>query len=74
MIVTWRDAFFEYEQSSTERSVEDYIVRTAGYLIAEDELFVSIAGEILPDDRGFRAVTHIPRRFLLDVDLPPATG
>ena len=31
-----------------------------GFLVGETPRIVSLAQEILPDDDGFRAVTHIP--------------
>lgn len=57
--VTWRDAFFDFEYGDEGRRA-DYLVETTGYLIAEDELFVSLAQERLPEGDGHRAITNIP--------------
>lgn len=60
VLVTWHDAFFDFDQAAAEDCRPDYLVRTVGYLVHEGPRFVSIAQEILPDGDGFRAVTHIP--------------
>jgi hypothetical protein len=59
--VIWRDAFFDFDQKSSDDSRSDYLVHTVGFLVAEGQAFISLAQEVLPDDEGFRAVTHIPR-------------
>jgi hypothetical protein len=61
VLVIWRDAFFDFDQKSAEDFRSDYLVRTVGFLIAEGQTFLSLAQEVLPDDEGYRAVTHIPR-------------
>jgi hypothetical protein len=60
ILVIWRDAFFDFDQSDAEDVRPDYLVHTVGFLVAEGPRFVSLAQEILPDGDGFRAVTHIP--------------
>ena len=60
VLVIWRDAYFDFEQRDVEDSRPDYLVHTAGFLLSEGPRFVSLAQEILPDDDGYRAVTHIP--------------
>jgi len=60
VLVIWRDAFFDFDQSDAEDIRPDYLVHTVGFLVAEGPRFVSLAQEILPDGDGFRAVTHIP--------------
>ena len=60
VLVIWRDAFFDFDQSDAEDVRPDYLVHTVGFLVAEGPRFVSLAQEILPDGDGFRAVTHIP--------------
>ena len=60
VLVEWHDAWFDADQSAPEDCRADYVVRTVGFLVAEGPRFLSIAHEILPDDDGFRAVTHIP--------------
>ena len=60
VLVIWRDAFFDFEESDPQDCRTDYLVRTVGFLVNEGPRFLSIAQEILPDGDGFRAVTHIP--------------
>jgi hypothetical protein len=60
VLVTWHDAWFDFEESDPEDCRPDYLVRTVGFLVNEGPRFLSIAQEILPDGDGFRAVTHIP--------------
>jgi len=59
VLIRWRDAHHEFEQDTSDRPQEDFIVETIGYLIARDELFISVAQERLPDGR-YRGVTHLP--------------
>ena len=59
-LVIWRDAFFDFDQTSAEDIRPDYLVHTVGFLLAQGPTFVSLAQEVLPDGDGFRAVTHIP--------------
>jgi hypothetical protein len=60
VLVTWHDAWFDFEEADPEDCRSDYLVRTVGFLVNEGPRFLSIAQEILPDGDGFRAVTHIP--------------
>ena len=60
VLVIWRDAFFDFDQSDAEDIRPDYLVHTVGFLLAQGPKFVSLAQEVLPDGDGFRAVTHIP--------------
>jgi hypothetical protein len=60
VLVEWHDAWFDADQSGPEDCRADYLVRTVGFLVGEGPRFLSIAHEVLPDDDGFRAVTHIP--------------
>lgn len=60
VLVTWRDAWFDFEEPDPEDVRADYLVNTVGYLVRRDPRFVSVAQELLPDGDGFRAVTHIP--------------
>lgn len=66
LLVRWRDSYFDFEAKDAERDLEDYIVETCGLEIARDDLFVSLAQEALPDERGWRAVTHIARVTIQD--------
>ena len=61
VLVIWRDAFFDFDQKSTEDFRSEYLVHTVGFLVADGPTFISLAQEVLPDDEGYRAVTHIPR-------------
>jgi hypothetical protein len=60
VLVTWRDAWFDFEEADPEDAREDYLVSTVGFLVRQGPRFVSVAQEVLPDGDGFRAVTHIP--------------
>jgi hypothetical protein len=60
VLVTWRDAWFDFDAPDPEEARPDYLVQTVGFLVREGPRFVSIAQELLPDGDGFRAVTHIP--------------
>jgi hypothetical protein len=61
VLVIWRDAFFDFDQKSSDDFRSEYLVHTVGFLVAEGQTFISLAQEVLPDDEGFRAVTHIPQ-------------
>lgn len=60
VLVIWRDAWFDFEESDADDARSDYLVTTVGFLVRRGPRFVSIAQEILPDGDGFRAITHIP--------------
>ena len=60
VLVTWRDAWFDFDEPDPQDARADYLVNTAGYLVKRGPRFVSVAQEVLPDGDGFRAVTHIP--------------
>ena len=60
VLVTWRDAWFDFDEPDPEDVRADYLVNTVGYLVRSGPRFVSVAQEVLPDGDGFRAVTHIP--------------
>jgi hypothetical protein len=59
-LVVWRDAFFDFDRKPDEETRPDYLVQTVGFVLADGPTFISLAQEVLPDDDGFRAVTHIP--------------
>jgi hypothetical protein len=67
VMVTWRDAFFDFDQSTVADFRTDYLVHTVGFLVADGPTFVSLAQEVLPDDEGYRAVTHIPRAVVEEI-------
>ncbi|MGH2680796.1 MAG: hypothetical protein ACRDG8_10020 [Actinomycetota bacterium] len=60
VLVTWRDAWFDFDEPDPEDARADYLVTTVGFLVRRGPRFVSVAQELLPDGDGFRAVTHIP--------------
>lgn len=60
VLVEWHDAWFDFDLAAAEERRPDYVVRTVGFLVAEDPRFLSLAQEVLPEGEGFRAVTHIP--------------
>lgn len=64
VLCLWHDAFFDFQASDLDDCRDDYVVRTVGYLVNEGPRFLSIAQELLPDEDGFRAVTHIPRSIV----------
>ena len=64
VLVTWHDAWFDFDQTDPEDCRPDYLVRTVGFLVSDGARFVSVAQEVLPDGDGFRAVTHIPRSII----------
>jgi hypothetical protein len=52
--VLWRDSYFDFEGDGAARP--DCLVTTVGHLVADGPIFLSIAGERLPDGT-FRAIT-----------------
>jgi len=61
VIVTWRDAYFDFERSGGIDERDDYLVETMGWADpSEAGPFLSIVAERLPSEDGERAVTHIP--------------
>ena len=64
VMVTWRDAYFDFDQPGAEDQRPDYLVHTVGFLLNDGAKFISLAQEILPDGDGYRAVTHIPRSIV----------
>ncbi len=76
VLVIWRDAFFDFDQSDPDDIRPDYLVHTMGFLLAQGPKFISLAQEVLPDGDGYRAVTHIPlsiveRIIALDIEASP---
>ena len=71
VLVRWHDAWFDADvPEGGYRS--DYLVQTVGWLVRQDETWTSIAAELLPDDDGVRAITHIRKSSIVDVtDLVP---
>jgi hypothetical protein len=67
VLVTWQDAWADSEQHERAEWRSDYLVRTTGFLVRDEPDLLSIAQEILPEEDGFRAVTHIPRGMIASV-------
>lgn len=63
--VVWRDAFHEFDVSDIEDLRDEYEVHTIGFLLAEDDKWVTIAQEILPDGNGYRGVSRIPQKIVI---------
>lgn len=61
VMVRWLDAWFDFDLRDVNDIEDDYFVTTVGFLIDDEGLIYSLAQEILPNDDGFRAVTHIPK-------------
>jgi hypothetical protein len=77
VLVTWRDAWFDFDEPDPEDVRAEYLVSTVGFLVRQGPRFVSVAQEILPDGDGFRAVTHIPVAVVQTISLlqgPDETG
>jgi hypothetical protein len=62
VLVTWRDAWFTLDE---EPPRADYQVRTVGWVVDTDDIWIRVAAEKLPDDDGYRAITSIPRALVL---------
>lgn len=60
LTVDWRDAHHDFDSESGRLPYDDYIVRTVGQYLSHNNLFLSMAMEILPEASGYRGVTHIP--------------
>lgn len=69
VLVTWHDAWFDFDQTGPDDCRPDYLVRTVGFLVSDGSRFVSVAQEVLPDGDGFRAVTHIPRSIIESITM-----
>lgn len=67
VLVSWHDAWFDFEEADPQACRADYLVRTIGFLVLRGPRFLSIAQEVLPDGDGFRAVTHIPISIVEEV-------
>jgi len=63
VLVRWCDAWFDTDLTNLSHRRDDYIVSTVGFLLSRGDV-VSVSSEVLPDDEGFRAVTHIPSQLI----------
>lgn len=64
VLVTWHDAWFDFDQADEDDCRPDYLVQTVGFLVKQGPRFASVAQELLPEGDGFRAVTHIPTSII----------
>ena len=67
VLVHWLDAWYDPDEQTVDDWRADYPVQTVGYLVRDEGAVISIAQEVLPDDEGFRAVTHIPRGMVQQI-------
>lgn len=67
VLVHWLDAWYDPDEQTVDDWRADYPVQTVGYLVRDEGPVISIAQEVLPDDEGFRAVTHIPRGMVQQI-------
>jgi hypothetical protein len=74
VLVTWRDAWFDFDEPDAEEARSDYLVTTVGFLARQGPRFVSVAQEVLPDGDGFRAITHIPVSVIESLETLRAPG
>ena len=74
MLVIWQDAWADSEQHERSEWRSDYLVRTTGFLVRDEPEVISIAQEILPEEDGFRAVTHIPRAMIASLQSVSTNG
>lgn len=75
VLVTWRDAWFDFDGDDDTESRADYLVTTVGFVLRDGPRFLSLAQEVLPDGDGFRAVTHIPRKVIESIlPIAPVAG
>lgn len=69
-LIVWRDAYFDFDRAGAGTEPrDDYLVRTVGFVLGLSERFVTIGSEALPDDDGYRAVTHVPRECVQSIAL-----
>ena len=66
VLVRWRDAWFDLE-GKPEEWRQSFLVETVGWVVRQVADVVSVAQELLPDDEGFRAITHIPTAVIVEI-------
>ncbi|MGH2636076.1 MAG: hypothetical protein ACRDHU_08030 [Actinomycetota bacterium] len=62
VLVEWHDAWFDFDLPAADERRTDYLVRTVGFLVAEDPRFLSLAQEVLPEGEGFGPSPTSPSR------------
>lgn len=75
VVCAWSDAHSDIEDFvKPERAIEEHkllIIETAGWLLRNDELGVSLYSERCPEDNSYRGRTFIPKAMI--VSLTPYT-
>jgi hypothetical protein len=67
VLVLWQDAWFDSDQCGENEWRDEYLVSTVGFIVRETDTVLSVAMERLPEDDGYRAVTHVPRGMIVEV-------
>ncbi len=67
VLVLWQDAWFDSDQCGENEWRDEYLVSTVGFIVRETDTVLSVAMERLPEEDGYRAVTHIPRGMIVEV-------
>ena len=67
VLVLWRDAWFDPDQCGENEWRDEYLVSSVGFIVRETDTVLSIAMERLPDEDGYRAVTHVPWGMIVEV-------
>lgn len=60
LVVEWRDAFHDYDHVGGDPFRKEYLVKTTGFYVSHDDVWLHFAMEVLPDGDGLRGVSHIP--------------
>ena len=45
VLVTWHDAWFDFDQPTSDDSRADYLVRTVGFLVSDGPRFLSVPSD-----------------------------
>jgi hypothetical protein len=67
VLVVWQDAWFDPDQCGENEWRDEYLVSTVGFIVRETDTVLSVAMERLPEEDGYRAVTHVPRGMIVEV-------
>jgi hypothetical protein len=67
VLVLWQDAWFDPDQCGENEWRDEYLVSTVGFIVRETDTVLSVAMERLPEEDGYRAVTHVPRGMIVEV-------
>jgi hypothetical protein len=67
VLVLWQDAWFDPDQCGENEWRDEYLVSSVGFIVRETDTVLSIAMECLPEEDGYRAVTHVPWGMIVEV-------